>query len=786
MARRPWPYRDQTLMTAYRSFALCTASLAATFSLALPAPVAAQGDPLPQPLLPVPVAAGQTIALPSSLADLPARTARVRFKDLGVATPFTLRGTEGSASLDMGVRLDELVEAATLHLTFTFSPALLPALSHLEVLLNDEVLQTVPVDKTLAGKPQTIDLPLDPRYFTDYNRLRFKLIGHYTLECEFPTHSSLWASISNDSYLDLKLRQLPLRDDLALLPAPFFDPRDNRPVDVTVVTSPRPAPGVLKASGALASWLGMLAAYRGNHFQVLQNALPTDRHAVVLATNADRPDVLKDLPPVQQPTLRLIANPKAPAYKLLLLLGRDAAQVEQAAQALTVAKPALSGNSLAVDQLKLPPLRQAYDAPHWINTQRPVQLAELIQSNQELQLRGIVLDSVVRINTRMAPDLFTWHSQGVPMDLYYRYTPTNLSDRGSLDLGINDQFIRSYPLQAAQDESSGVRKLLLPLLSNGEYQARSDFRYPAFLIGGENQLQFAFKIPPSDFGKCQSTPSPELRAAIDPQSTIDLSGFYHYMAMPNLAAFANSGFPFTKYADLARTTVILPDVPTPADLELYLTALARMGVATGYAGTRFNLLPASQVAQAKDSDLLIIGHGQDRLLTGWQRDLPALIEEGKRSLRPLDRSLDLLSDLFRLEPEHLAHEGEGSAVLSGQGALAAVAGFRSPLDGDHHAVALIGTDAQAQRALALALNDTYKISQMRGDLTLLRGNAIESFRINEVQYVGDLPWWRRAWFALHQHPVLLALVGIATGLFLAFALYVALRVRARRRLGLGA
>jgi hypothetical protein len=81
-----------------------------------------------------------------------------------------------------------------------------------------------------------------------------------------------------------------------------------------------------------------------------------------------------------------------------------------------------------------------------------------------------------------------------------------------------------------------------------------------------------------------------------------------------------------------------------------------------------------------------------------------------------------------------------------------VAGFRSPLDGDHHAVALIGTDAQAQRALALALNDTYKISQMRGDLTLLRGNAIESFRINEVQYVGDLPWWRRAWFALHQHP----------------------------------
>jgi hypothetical protein len=184
--------------------------------------------------------------------------------------------------------LDELVEAATLHLTFTFSPALLPELSHLEVLLNDEVLQTVPVDKTLAGKPQSIELALDPRYFTDYNRLRFKLIGHYTLECEFPTHSSLWASISNDSYLDLKLRQHPLRDDLALLPAPSR-PARQPPGGRDRGDQPRPAPGVLKASGALASWLGTLAAYRGNHFQVLQNALPTDRHAVVLATNADRP-----------------------------------------------------------------------------------------------------------------------------------------------------------------------------------------------------------------------------------------------------------------------------------------------------------------------------------------------------------------------------------------------------------------------------------------------------------------------------------------------------------------
>lgn len=767
----------------YTLRAACTAALLAC---TLPCGVIAQPLPLLAGASPAPAPASAP-GNPLVLNTLPLRQTRLHFKDLGVGSPITLRGTEGSADLGLSVRLDELVEAATLHLTFTLSPALLPDLSHLQVMINDEVLQTVRVDKALAGRPQTLDLPLDPRYFTDYNRLRFKLIGHYTLECEFPTHTSLWASISNDSYIDLNLRQLPLRDDLALLPAPFFDPRDNRPVDVTLITSRHPAPGVLKASGSLASWLGVLAAYRGNRFQVLQDALPTNRHAIVLATNADRPAFLKDIGPVQQPTLRVIANPQAPAYKVLLLLGRDDVQVEQVAQTLTVTRPALSGPSLVVNRLELPAPRQAYDAPRWLDTRRPVQLAELIQSNSDLQLRGPVLDGVVRINTRMAPDLFTWHSQGVPMDLYYRYTPTNLSDRGSLDLAINDQFVHSYPLEATRDASSGVRNILLPLMDNGSYQAHSDFKYPAFLIGGDNQLQFAFKIPPSDFGRCQSTSSPELRAAVDPQSTIDLSGFHHYLAMPNLVAYANSGFPFTKYADLAQTSVILPDQPTPGDIELYLSAMARMGVSTGYPGTRFRLLSASHAAQAQGTDLLIISHaGADALLSGWQHHLPALLEAGKRSLRPLDKTLGLFDDLFSLEPERLASAEHGSAVLEGQGTLGAIVGFASPLDAQRDVVTLIGSDAEAQHALALALNAPGKVSLMRGDLALLRGDSLESFRINDIHYVGDLPWWRRVWFHLHNHPVLLALAGIVTGLFLSFVIYVALRLRARRRLGLGA
>jgi len=97
-------------------------------------------------------------------------------------------------------------------------------------------------------------------------------------------------------------------------------------------------------------------------------------------------------------------------------------------------------------------------------------------------------------------------------------------------------------------------------------------------------------------------------------------------------------------------------------------------------------------------------------------------------------------------------------------------------------VALTATDKEAMALLSLGLNDAGKIKSLRGDLGLMRGDAIESFRIKPVYYVGDLPWWQRLWFHMHSHPLLLALVGIGTGLLLTFIVYAALRSMARRRL----
>ena len=61
------------------------------------------------------------------------------FKQLGAVYPFNLRGIDSRDGVGFDIRADEIVSAAKVTLNYTYSPALLPELSQLNVLVNDEV-----------------------------------------------------------------------------------------------------------------------------------------------------------------------------------------------------------------------------------------------------------------------------------------------------------------------------------------------------------------------------------------------------------------------------------------------------------------------------------------------------------------------------------------------------------------------------------------------------------------------------------------------------------------------
>src|SRR5580658_6891909 len=109
------------------------------------------------------------------------RRQTLTFADLGALDPLQLSGTDGQNGVPFSVRGDEVVTGAILHLIYSYSPALLPNISQLKVLVNGEVAATLPVPREQAGILVARDVSIDPRFITEFNHLNIQLIGHYTL-----------------------------------------------------------------------------------------------------------------------------------------------------------------------------------------------------------------------------------------------------------------------------------------------------------------------------------------------------------------------------------------------------------------------------------------------------------------------------------------------------------------------------------------------------------------------------------------------------------------------------
>jgi hypothetical protein len=228
-----------------------------------------------------PVVDGGMTEQPKALAPS-GRVSKMTLKQLGVEYPLSLRGSDGRDGVNFNVRVDEIVTQATLKLNYAYSPSMIPELSHINVLVNDEIAASIELTKDSAGTDLERIVNIPSRLITEFNTLSLQLIGHYTNQCEDPLHSSLWAKISNNSVLELISTPIALLNDLAILPLPFMDRRDSRPLKLPIVFATKPDNFALEAAGTIASWFGALSAHRGAHFAAVQGSVPAKGHAIVL------------------------------------------------------------------------------------------------------------------------------------------------------------------------------------------------------------------------------------------------------------------------------------------------------------------------------------------------------------------------------------------------------------------------------------------------------------------------------------------------------------------------
>lgn len=723
-------------------------------------------------------AGAETAAVATPVAASPAaprqRTVALGFKDMGALVPIQLRGVEGGAALPFSIRSDEVVVGARLKFNYSYSPSLIPELSHLKVFLNDEVVAAIPLpkEKNLANAR---DIELDPRLFADYNKLRFALIGHYTYRCEDPMHSSLWLSLSNLGRIELTLAPLALANDLKYLPVPFFDKRDNSPLNLPFVFASQPAFGSMKAAGVVASWFGGLASYRGARFPVSYGGLPNG-NAVVFLQSGEK---LAGLEAAAEAEVALVPHPSVAGAKLLLISGKNDEDLMRAARAVVLNGATFSGQRVAVTRDKEPPARKPYDAPAWVPVDRPVKFSELARA-EDLDVRGYYPDSI-KINFRVAPDLFTWRSNGVPMDLKYRFTRLPFSKNASLNVNANRAFLQAMALNDPARLSKTAEGL-----GGGESELsirRDSLRIPPFHVGGRNQLQLQYHFDIVKEGDCRDSIPDNLQASVDPESTIDFSGFPRYGALPDLAHFTSIGFPYTKLADLSQTAVVMPERPNVDEVALYLTLMGRMGEATGYPVLRHAVIPASALDKNSDSELIVIGAGQDQpLMEKWADALPLVQGRGERRVREPDVFRRLVYRWAERDVQEVPRP-DGSVSFKGAGDIAVMMAFESPVKAQRSAVFLYADRAADLGRIADGLNDAERNAQIQGDFVVFGDKTVSHFKVADTYYVGELPWTTHLRWFFSSHPLLAVALGALVSLLLAVMMYRKLRKIAAQRLG---
>jgi cellulose synthase (UDP-forming) len=680
-----------------------------------------------------------------------------------------LHGIDSSHNIYFTLPQTHVARSARIHLYYAFSPSLLPQLSHIKLIVNGTLFATVQPTPGVVGGSSSQDadavfsIPAD--LLVHNNTLTIQFIGHYTMVCEDPANTTLWSRVHSNTYLDIEGDLLPLADDLKQLPMPFLDPAVIQPLSIPVVFSTPPSAKAIQAAGIVTSYFGLTSESRPVRFPVHIGQIPAG-NAIVVSDNPSNLPAGLNLPGISSPTVAMRTNPNDPYSKVLVVAGGDADQVLMAAQSVALHTDLLQGPLTTIDRIHLPNKQAPDGAPRWARTDQTVALWDYATLDQ-MQGDG---SAPLNVYFRIAPDVFYSERPNAILKLVYRYNAIPIGPISSMQVRVNNAFLGSVPLAPGQEAS---RKM------------QTDVPVPVVnLRPFSNSLSFDFTFQMLKKGGCQDTTPINMQGAILRDTYLDLRGYPHYAPLPNLEIFANAGFPFTRFADLSQTTVVLPPNPTEQEIETFVTLMGHFGRQTGFPALRVTVSGPEALHAAATNDFLIIGTGDDQ--PGFDtlgKNLPVAVRSGQIQVHdtqgffaPLHRAWWKLRSDEHTDSGDLTAAGTPDTVIEG---------IKSPFDsgGSSSIVIIHLKDAGAFEPFMSTFMKVQQASDISGSVSVLHGSQFQSFRIgSEVYHVGVLPWWTRMTLWFMEVPWFASVIVMGLAFLIAVWTRQWLRRRARARL----
>ena len=684
---------------------------------------------------------------------------RFTLKEIGVPDAIVFRGVDASRSIAFALPQNEVAQQAKLNLQYSFSPSLVAQLSHLNVLLNGSLIASLPLPEKGRDAQDALStsLTLPAELLTRENVLGFQFIGHYTTTCEDPANTVLWGRVEANSSIEVSGSLLPLADNLNILPLPFYDEEvGSTTASIPFVFAAQPSRRTLEAAGIVASWFGVRAKSRALTFPVtVDGVLPKGNVVLFVEESSGMPAGI-DLHG-GGPMIAMRNNPSDPFGKVLIIAGEDGAQVVTAARSLALGNNLLQGRTVQVSEFQLPPARQADDAPLWLSTDRVSPLWNY-STDKALQSDG---SGTLPVYVRIPPDLYLGNRVTLPLHLDYRYNAVPLAGGSTMRVSANGSMVNELPLPQRDNPRQALNETVaVPLVSMRPFAN-------TFLFN------FFFQIPKT--GQCRNTPPINLQGALLRSSYLDLRGLSHWAAMPNLELFANAGFPFTRFADLSQTTVVMPPRATPDEIALYLMLVSYFAEQTGYPALRLQVDDSSSLG--KDADYLILGTPEDQpAFERLNQTLPVAVDQDGFSVQNTKGFFAAAQSTWWLVAEMRPNwwwkltkgkDKEGLIASLGEYPDAVIQGSQAPGSAGRSVVTVTIKNDSAARAFAAAFLKSSNSASISDSISVLHGNDFTSYRLGDTFYqVGHLPWWTQVSYRLREFPWLVVVLTFVLGLFI--------------------
>ena len=510
---------------------------------------------------------------------------------------------------------------------------------------------------------------------------------------------------------------------------------------------------VLQAAGVVASWAGTQVYSNAATFPVKIGDLPAGNVVVFLVGDQQVGGVATP----SETSLSVLPNPVDPVAKLLVLRAETPPQLLELAQALALGQLTLSGQSASLVNLVLPSRRLPNDALRWIHTDR-------VMLNQLAGADAIQIDGSNPLNfyLHFAPDFNFGNRKDMYLHLAYTAESEPLDPSSNIQVRLNGNPAGSVPLV---EKKGAVTDIPLGDL-------------PAAVFANTLQIQF-FAVAP---GAKACDASTNFTATISKGSYLDMGGAAHYTTLPNLLLFANAGFPFTRFADLGQTAVLLPASPTLDEMTLYLDLMGYFGAQTGYPALRIQVAHAGDEADTSAKDLLVLGTFNDlAAMQNVAANLPFRFDGVSWSLsRRAQLAEKLGAWLAPLGAAEQSFRLEDNSSPEG-----IIEDIRSPYASGRSMIFVLSKDNAELGPMTAELLAQLPQDGIRNNLSIWQDGRFNSYRLSAPGYsIGDASMVEGLRLVLPQYPL-----PVALGLLLMcvlFAIWIKISIQRRIEVRLAA